>query len=437
MNDRWEKILNEFAILNFAYLIFLYIALIPKTLGLPFAPKYICMALGILLFLLKRDKKFIFESIGMLDFVLLFVFYMVFVYVTAGSYASAVKFVEGILFTISGAAAVNNDPKKAQLFTKVIAGVFVLSAFWFLASLWVGDPFLYWHQLFYASNFAEIDRSNALQLEVYRPTGFVFNHFTFGYQMAAGMVLVGLIALIRRNTLWTIFFLIVSIAAILSGQRSVIPAVIVSLLLFFLFQDLKKAIVYIAIFAVVMFLTVLGVNKINKTFKNSPWRSVFQKYTEKKDDVSDRLSWQIAAVKVIFKNPLGTSYENKDWSKLLKEAGATYRAYQGTVFYIHNGYIMYIVRYGWLMIVITGGIILLLWRKLFWLTRHIHLTNARYAMAAAFATISVFFQALFHNSSLYSNEPSTWAVFSLLCIWLCCLRNEQKKTLPDHQAQER
>ncbi|PIS43960.1 MAG: hypothetical protein COT22_13095, partial [Ignavibacteria bacterium CG08_land_8_20_14_0_20_37_9] len=90
----YEKV----SMLNFAILSFFYIALIPKAFGMPFAPKYIFMLAGVLLFILHPRKSQIYQAIAALDFVLLFIFFLMVAYLFSGSYLGMVKFAEGVLY---------------------------------------------------------------------------------------------------------------------------------------------------------------------------------------------------------------------------------------------------------------------------------------------------------------------------------------------------
>ena len=420
----YEKV----SMFNFAALSFLYIALIPKGFGMPFAPKYIFMLIGVLLFILHPQKQRVYQAIAALDFILFFIFLMLAVYLFSGNYLGMLKFTEGLFYLIAAAVAVNNDVKKAKLATEIIAGIFVLSAFWFLGSLWLGGPFLTWHRWFYASNFMEIDYSNALQLEVFRPTGFVFNHFTFGYQMSAGVVLVGLITLLRRGKVLSIVFILTLIAAIYSGQRSVVVAVLISFVLFLMSLNHKMMLKNTTLMIIFLVFSLTIISSMSMIDKFSPWKTVYAKAIDKKDDARDRLSWQIATVKTIMNNPLGTVYSNVAWVDALRTAGASYNSYGGKVFYIHNGYLMYMLRYGWILVIITMGMLLSIGRKIIWVTRNASVEGGKYAVAVAFATLAVFIQAMFHNSSVYSNEPSTWSMLVMLCIWVVCLRAEKRKS---------
>ncbi len=311
---------------------------------------------------------------------------------------------------------------KALRLTRVLTLFYVVSGSWMILSTFIPEPFANIRGFLYAGH---LDRFTGSNLIMAYPTGLTFGHFAMGYQLSVGLVL-ALLLIQTDKGLWRLVWLsgslILMAAVILSGQRSILPALGVALGLFLLHRR------RIRIALLVMGIAGLGLwffhqMEISKT----PLTMMFQKLEH--DDYRSRISWQLAALRIIVERPMGDLFGELNWDQEALDHGADFDVYGGTIKAVHNAYLGNALQYGWI------GAALVLWA--IWhilnqcLGRVLNPTYFRcpsqpYALLCVLALIAVMVQALFHNADLFTLEPSSWVIFSLAGAWVWLLRREKR-----------
>lgn len=156
-----------------------------------------------------------------------------------------------------------------------------------------------------------------------------------------------------------------------------------------------------------------------------PWGMTHSKFVETSDS-SSRLGWQFVAIKSIARNPLGYILGGQSWNIDALEGGADFSEFGYRTKAIHNSYLNVALYYGWI-----GGILMFI--ALLVLTKSIvknistvlcnDKVNTNF-IAINIALIAALIQALFHNSSIFTNEPSSCVVLCLFLVWSDIIRKK-------------
>jgi O-antigen ligase len=211
-------------------------------------------------------------------------------------------------------------------------------------------------------------------------------------------------------------------AVILSGQRSVIPAITIALAIFFIHTWRMR------VALLLVFIAGLGfwfIQKMDISYINVEMIPI----KLEKDDYYSRISWQLAALGIIAQSPSGNVFGEINWEQEALDHGADFDIYEGKVKAVHNAYLGNALQYGWLGAALVLMTVWHICRRL--LGRVLDQAYSRcpsqpYALICVLALISVMIQALFHNANLFTLEPSTWIIFSVASAWVWLIRREKR-----------
>jgi len=194
------------------------------------------------------------------------------------------------------------------------------------------------------------------------PTGFTFNSFVMGYQAAVCVTMVILLIYADQRR-WSAFWLaslpVGIVGLVLSTQRSAILAVLLAVSIMIV---LRKKWVYI------LSLTMAGVIclfAINFTSRLDLGNEALASKLQGNKDAGARLSWQVAAVRIVLENPLGNLLGGNVWQSEAEDYGADFDTYYGGQFKAaHNAYLNVMLKLGWVGVLIVLSSLWLLWTKL-------------------------------------------------------------------------
>lgn len=338
---------------------------------------------------------------------------------------NAITTFESMLFLFFTIVLVGSKIERAVFLTRYIALFTFLSAIWFLGNLLLYDTFISLRQVMYGSY---IDHEKPLTiLAMSRPTGLTFNHHIMGYHMAAALVIVGLLAFTEKKktykTFWILALPLVSIATLLTAQRSVIPAVGLAFFLYFILMNVKK-IAYLLLVMIIGFVIVENVSVDG--FKYSDMKTLKSRL-ESEEDIKLRLGWQVAALKIIVDNPLGLAFSGKSWEGEAESYEADFSVFRDEIKAVHNSYLGIMMKYGWTGVILVLAILRFLIRRIIMALRYTHLMESGiYASATGFTLIALLVQAMFHNAGVFTNEPVSFMVMSLFIAWINVLHFQER-----------
>ena len=420
---------DRLALLSYCLLCFVYFASIPKIAFLPVSPKYFLFIFTIgLLILSKRTVRFpnLYSLAG--PIVLFLIMTMLYSFVQQ-NVREMIAPLEGIVLMAVTMMIVGSNKQRCILLTRLFAMFTVFSAVWFFCCLLFYDSFMAIRKIVYAGYY-EPDDAFSIAAMV-RPTGLTFNHHIMGYQMTAGVVLVGCLVLLDKSSswrrLWMLLFPVMVLALICTAQRSTLPAVVLSFVGYTLFvlsrkrRLIMKKLVFGVIFCIVV---IYSVNMMS--FGSQYLKTLSIRFTHE-NDIRSRLGWQAAAVKIILETPLGMRVEGKSWETESLRKGADYSAFGGTVMDVHNGYLLIMLTYGWMGVSFVIASLWFLTRRMLWIIRSITIRSVseEYAIAVTFTLIALLLQALFHHASIFKNDNISCLVLSLFLVWVNVLRKDR------------
>ena len=404
-------------------LIFIFIATIPKLPGSPASPKYfLIMALFSLILVQNKDRL----AAGFKNFPLIVMCYFIVAAVSSLARSSpngVVAAGEGLMMYVIVFGVMISGYNQARFITRYTALLLVVSALWMIASSFIEEPFQSIRQFVYSGH---MERFDLAYIQMANKTGLTFSHFSMGYQLAGGIILTVFLFLTEQGR-WKIFWAISSgamcIAILIASQRSVIPAVAFVLILYW-FLNKKRSIKYIfligAVFAVIFFAGKYYLDRYQ--FADT----IYSKF-ETQEDTRHRLGWQQVAMRIIAEKPVGNFFGELDWEDESLARGADYSEFGGEVKYVHNGYLAVMLSLGWAGVILVAGTLWYFIKNIFKPSLAQGETNPYLPFAAltSLALISDFIQAMFHNSSIFSLEPTTWILFTLAGGWVYLMRRAE------------
>ena len=410
----------EFA-LSFIFLLFcfFYFAAIPKMLFFPLAPKYFFALIVILLLSYRlrfNDVLSLKNNTG--PFIIYLVMVLVFA-VIRSSVNGMVPPIEEIALLGMIYWFVNRQPERVILMTRFIGILAVLSSLWFIGNLLFPDHFIYLRAIIYGRN---IDPNNPLtSIALARPTGLTFNHHIMGYQMTAGIVIAGLLAMTEKNTRWKWFWrlslLVVWTATYFTAQRSVVLAVIVTILIFSL-QKFSRMIPILLVYV----LATASAYYINNIVPEGT-ETLLTRLDGK--DIKARVGWQVTALEVIAENPLGLSISEKTWEEEAVQGGADFSLFGDEATAVHNSFLGAMLNYGWLGIALVMSIALYLIKNIRQVLRY-NIENVPYIECCkilAYVMVALTVQAMFHNASYLTNETVSCLVLGTFLVGASMMRH--------------
>ena len=401
----------------------LFVYDIPKISPFPVSPRFIFLGLSVLLIL--QHKRLLSRALA--EFPAPFYAYFFFVFVL-GAISSHVRNMvapfEAIVYFSAVVCLMLSNHERAVRFTRYTALLFFISIVWFLCSISIEQPFMAIRQIIYA---AHVGDNPAAALQIIKPTGLTFNHFNMGYQISIGITLTVFLWIVEKGTwrkIWAVAAVVMLVGMMFVAQRSTIPAVAIALALSLILGRKWRQLF------VLFFISALGAIVMGGMLEHGTTADTLQSRTLTIQDTRDRLGWQLAALKVIAQNPAGNIFGDLDWETESIEEGADYSYYGWSTKAVHNAYLGRMVSYGWLGAVLVVSCLIAAYRSI--LKPALFGPNKSrfklYAEASSYAFIAVSIQALFHNASVFTVEPSSWIILSICGGWAAILKSEQLRS---------
>jgi O-antigen ligase len=415
-----DRLFDRFAEATAMLTVFVFLGGVPKVAFFPVSPVFFLLPLALMLALLTTATplKTAFRQLPLTLAGYLLLVLSVGV-LKLSPQAVVIAFLGPALFALIF-CLMTSIPGAALRLTRGAAIFYLASGTWMILSTFIPEPFASIRQLIYAGH---LGRFKFSELDMAYPTGFTFSHFVMGYQLSVAMVLALLLSYMERGT-WKLFWLaaslLLALAVILSGQRSVLPALAVAFGIFLYHtRRLRLVLLLIAI-------SILGFAMLSEMPIATALVQTMPAKLEK-DDYSTRMSWQIAALRIIAEKPAGNLFGGLHWDQEALNQGADFAYYHYREKAVHNAYLGNALNYGWpgaVLVLLTLWYILrrLLFRVLD--PRYGGCPSRPYAITCVLALIAVMAQALFHNADLFTLEPSTWIIFCIACAWVWLMRRE-------------
>lgn len=413
-NKRAKYVLFDIQFLFlFSPLIFLYVTEIPKMGPLPLSPVFFFQSLYLLYCLMNPLDVFkAFHTEAGKGFLIIIScwFYQYFTAITFanGSFLD-MKLVEiaGIFFGLR--YFIKNNPERAIWATRILAGILTISMAWFTGEIISGAPSPIRLAIYLRGD------EHAFMGSTIDQNGLSPHLFKFGYQIAVLSPLTIIMCFIEKKWHWKIIWIIGGVfsifALIFAGERSVVFAVGFVLFLFLY----KRKHLGLAILIVLMVLISLFISS-----KVSIRQSIFTRLQSEKGEreAIERMRLQLHGLKIAANNPLGLIFTGTDWEEEALSSDVDFTVWHGNIIAVHNGYLVRVISYGWIL----GIFVILVFLRLFKTMRtlfsqKVNSEEIKYAQAVALSLISVLIQALFHNSSILSFDPTSVTVLFLFLLW--------------------
>jgi O-antigen ligase len=415
-----DRLFDRFAEATAMLTVYVFLAGVPKVSFLPVSPLFFLLPLALMLVLLTTSTplKTVFRQLplALAGYLLL----VLTVGVLKLSPAAVVIFLTGPTLFALIFCLMTSIRGGALRLTRGVAIFYLASGAWMILSTFIPEPFASIRHFVYAGHLGRFQFS---ELEMAYPTGFTFGHYIMGYQLSVGLVLTLLLSYVERGR-WKLFWLasslLLAVAVILSGQRSILPALAVAFGIFLLHTRRLRLVVVLVV------ITGLGFGLLTEMPLTSALVQTMPDKLEK-DDYSTRMSWQLAALRIIAEKPGGDLFGGLNWEQEALDQGADFAYYHNREKAVHNAYLGNALHYGWpgaVLVLLTLGYIL---RRLLFKVlnkRYSGCPSRPYAFTCVLALMAVMAQALFHNADLFTLEPSTWIIFCIACAWVWLMRRE-------------
>ena len=395
---------------------------IPKIQPLPFSPRFIFI--GLMGLLLIKQGSLFFHALKIFPKPLLLFFVLIFATsLFPFSLRGVLMLLEVLIAFAFITVTMQANPEKAIRFTRFLAILVLFSNIWLIGSLLLKEPFMTIRQFLYGGHLGHF---NEAYLTIQQPTGLTFNHFTMGYQVVVGTVLVFSLYLADKNR-WKVFWIVMLVPMLMGvfyvAERSTIPAILLPVMFIFFMQKRWKL---VGLLGMIGGFFLLAMNYLPLYHETGV--PTLQSRIEQTDGIKERLSWQVVAIKIIAEKPFGNLTGELDWENESLEKGADFSYYEGHIFAVHNAFLGEMLSFGWLGVILVVGTLLVISKRIF-----VPLLSGRYkifyyksyADAASLALMASMIQALFHNSSLFSLDPSSWIIFCIAMGWQRILCNEK------------
>jgi len=424
---QWPSIpLSRYSRAFILLVVTLYIAIfayeIPQIGMVPVSPKYFVMILGIFVLSVRMGSNRMLMVVQTMPlFIMLYFLFNLLMLFSNPSTRYATMPLEALASYAIICAYSSNGGENAEKVTRIVVVLLVLSALWMILSGAIQEPFFSIRKFLYSGH---AQRFTTGELDLRNPTGLTFHHFAMGYQLTCAGVMLPILLLAdkRRRLLWSVGCLVVSVAIVLSGQRSVLPAVGLALLLYMICTRRFPLLLLVGVVTGIAYAAVSSLS-----LQLNPEYDIVMKL-QRKDEMAARLGWQMAAMRVIMEHPLGNLNGDLAWVERAMEHGADFSIYNWTKFATHNSYLGSILMLGW------GGAILMflsithMFKR--WILPVLRINKAAgdqwyYLQAVVYALVALMVQALFHNSSIFTVEPVSWITVCLAGGWIICYRNAQ------------
>ena len=253
-------------------------------------------------------------------------------------------------------------------------------------------------------------RSRMLDEQVKQsPSGLAVTQFTFGYQIAAfsTFAFITTFAFRLNSLIKVLVFCVCMVFLYLGMNRSALISFSGAVMMFLVIQYRFKALVLVALVAMVGLLIYNYVLKDNFDSKNN----ILAKNEAKQANDYNRANMAAENLKVVADYPFGLIFYGKDWEEV---------TYRNSLFAFglssHNAYLMFITYLGpFLGIGLLGAIYYRITRLFSQVVKHIKLKHNAMLVALLFAFIATSLNALSHNGWLIDADgPTLFLYFAIL-----------------------
>jgi hypothetical protein len=253
-------------------------------------------------------------------------------------------------------------------------------------------------------------RSRMLDEQVKQsPAGIATTQFTFGYQIAAFTTFAFIATFtFRLNSLVKVLvFCVCMLFLYLGMNRSALISFAGAVMVFLFIQYRFKAVILVALVAIISLLIYNYVLKDNFDSKNN----ILAKNEAKEANDFNRANMAAENLKIFADYPFGLIFYGKDWDEV---------TYRNSLFTFglssHNAYLMFITYLGpFLGIGLLGAIYYRITRLFAEVVKHIKLKHNAVLVALVFAFIATSLNALSHNGWLIDADgPTLFLYFAIL-----------------------
>jgi hypothetical protein len=304
------------------------------------------------------------------------------------------------------------------------------------------------HQLWFTLYEGHVMELEAQGLNVLSQfSGLSSARYIFGYQLAGGVMLLLSLFILDYHKGWKYFWafalLTGVIAMIIAGERSVVPAILGGIVILSRYMFVGKLKIrrllpslyiiltlLITLTSLFIILTDFEINSERIFVLDASGQSPKFLHDRLKSgtDVGLRLGMQIASIKIILDKPLGLFSEGlteEAWARLAYNKGydVVSDSDNRTPALVHNGYLRLIMYFGWILGLAILYVLVFIANNFKYLIvkksseDNPESLDRNFGVAMASTLFALLVQAMFHNSSLFIFEKTTWIAFCLFLIW--------------------
>lgn len=253
------------------------------------------------------------------------------------------------------------------------------------------------------------------------PSGLILSVVLVGYQLSGLIPTLVVIVFTTRHIglriIMTALLVVALVALLLSTQRATALGVTVASI--FILNFLRRArfviivqLIFIGVLSLTVLTPVLGV--LDGLVRQVRGDHLIQNKFRNSEEIGPRLNLQIQALQLLTEHPFGlmvgdtTWHEEVDFSETGRSMG------------VHNGYLKIALQLG---IFPTLGMVYILLFMMQRFTRELqnmpltHYSYFRIRLGLIAGLIATLISALFHHSSLFDLEPTTWTIYAILVVW--------------------
>lgn len=251
----------------------------------------------------------------------------------------------------------------------------------------------------------------------------------FGYQLAALLGMTWALVFTSKDNQYFYWLIIIVTSAIslVAAQRSVLAAGVVSIFFAIYFArsifSLSRTVVRVFLFLLIAFGATFVFEDFTLDRVGVDVPSLFDRFDS--ENVGERGGMQIGALEIISETPfglIGDWREETYWGVLAKKRGYPVVLDPQTNDYalVHNSYLRFPLQLGWIALLPLMLIISRYFLAVIWMVRAIRTKLADcsplqpYMFALAISLIGQSVQALFHNDSFLTSEPTSWVSIAIL-----------------------
>jgi hypothetical protein len=297
----------------------------------------------------------------------------------------------------------------------VVIGLFLTSFIFFLATV-ISDTAVDWRGRLYAG--VDWKQLSDLMDKYNKQGGLTSALFYFSYQVSAGITLFYsemITSGFRKSVcLYAILLCIGILTLLLSGERSPLLAVMISVIVIgWMIRQIRRTIVILICLAVLYFPVILLSERFTAQRENT---NLIARLTNEghHSEALGRIETQLWALCQIPFYPLGTHGAGESYFELIEDSDVEYAIAP------HNGYITRVVFYGWVLM----GVVVAVFMRIYNMARQIVHQNLYKVLPVFAALFAILVNACFHNQSFLSFAPETILLMMLFASFFDFYRSE-------------